>query len=375
MKDVGTDSARSAKPAGRATLLELAGAVLRGDLPPDDALMQGSGEIAGQDAAREHWASTLNVWPEDLAAWTATGAYTLRYGGPFRVEETLRYLARDPNNHAEQVQGSIYTRHFRLDGAERLVRLEIAEEGARAAMHPPGPATPDQWAPLHTLLTRQLGLGQPLAEFYGAVAERSVLAPWLERLHGLRVPLVPTVWEGLCWAVVGQQINLAFAYKLRNALITLGNGLPWDGTNRRPPEPLPFPNPQQVLAIADDAWRPAQYSARKSEYLRVIARAFDEGQLSEEGLRAMDGDTLTETLSALKGVGPWTVNYVRLRSLGDMDALPAGDAGLKNALHRLHGLTAPPGPEEQTRLMEEFRPYRGLATYYLWKILNADRQD
>jgi 3-methyladenine DNA glycosylase/8-oxoguanine DNA glycosylase len=237
----------------------------------------------------------------------------------------------------------------------------------------------------HRRVVRGLGLAQPLAAFYRAVGDDPVLGPLARGLRGVRIPQVPSLWEALCWAVIGQQINLTFAYRLRNRFIALGNGLAQPALllpallqpASPPPDggPHPFPAPEQVLDIPADAWRAAQFSRQKALYLDGLARAFTRGDLSEEALAAAPPEEAEATLRAVKGLGPWSVAYGLLRGLGQVDALPVGDAGLRTALRHQYGLAAPPDARQQVALMEPFRPFRGLATYYLWKSLEHLRQE
>lgn len=225
-----------------------------------------------------------------------------------------------------------------------------------------------------------LGLEQPLAAFHAHAGQHPVLGGLVGRLRGVRMPQVPGLWEALCWAVIGQQINLAFAYRLRNRIIALGNGVPPNAEpsiepSPMPTAPLPFPTPEQVLAIPEQAWRDAQYSRQKTAYLRGLAECFASGDLDEDSVAALPDDEATARLLKVRGLGPWSVNYALLRGLGRLDALPVGDAGLRSALRLHFALEAPPGPEQQAALMEPLRPWRGLATYYLWKSLATERQE
>jgi 3-methyladenine DNA glycosylase/8-oxoguanine DNA glycosylase len=130
-----------------------------------------------------------------------------------------------------------------------------------------------------------------------------------------------------------------------------------------------------VLRIPAPAWREAQFSRQKAAYLAGVARAFLDGTLAEETLDAADSDAAHAALLAVRGLGPWSVAYGLLRALGRVDALPVGDAGLRAALRHHYGLQALPDARQQEALMEPFRPFRGLATYYFWKSLEQIRQE
>lgn len=340
--------------------------------PLDDALGRaaGSRDAAALSRALER---ELRLGPAELSAFGRTGHYTLRYGGPFHVQQTLRYLARDPGNRAERVEGSTYDRYFPLDGRQVRVSLTLRGRGCDVAVG--GRLSPTEKLALHGRFVRFLGLDQPLAAFARAVRGDAVMDPLVQRLRGVRVPQVPSLWEALCWAVMGQQINLAFAYRLRNRFIVLGNAAEGAADDAADASPLPFPEPEQVLRIPQPAWREAQFSRQKADYLQGLARAFAEGALTETELEGAETAAVEATLRAVRGLGPWSVAYGLLRALGRVDALPAGDAGLRAALRHHYGLAASPDVRQQEALMEPFRPYRGLATYYFWKSLDQVRQE
>jgi 3-methyladenine DNA glycosylase/8-oxoguanine DNA glycosylase len=344
---------------------------------PSAALARAAGE-ADAAALAAALLRSLHVEPRQLAALGRSGRYVIAYGAPFHVVQTLRYLARDPHNLAERVEGSEYRRHFPLGARNVPLTLALEREGCTVTVHAALP--PARKLALHGRLLRFLGLDQPLEGFYRAVRGDAVMAPLVRRLRGVRIPQVPSLWEALCWAIIGQQINLAFAYRLRNRFIALGNGHapPANGNAAAAPalpEPLPFPSPRQVLGIPAPAWREAQFSRQKAAYLLGVAHAFETGTLDEAALERARTEEVEATLGAVKGLGPWSVAYGLLRALGRVDALPVGDAGLRAALRHHYGLPAAPDPRQQEALMEPFRPYRGLATYYFWKSLERMRQE
>jgi 3-methyladenine DNA glycosylase/8-oxoguanine DNA glycosylase len=193
----------------------------------------------------------------------------------------------------------------------------------------------------------------------------------------VRIPQLPTLWESLCWAVIGQQINLAFAYRLRNRLIALAHGLVSDEADAAP---YPFPTPAEVLRLNASALCSLQFSRQKARYLLGLAESCTSGDLA--GLEAAgprrgprDWPDIERRLLAQTGLGPWSTAYAMMRGLGYLDGLPVGDTGLRTALQRAFRLGQPPTVAQQVRLMEPFRPYRSLATYYLWKSLAAPSTD
>jgi 3-methyladenine DNA glycosylase/8-oxoguanine DNA glycosylase len=316
--------------------------------------------------------AAYHVQPQALRGWAGAGRYRIGYGGPFHLEQTLRYLGRDPENLAERVQGRAYTRFFPLDG--RAVPVTLTFGASACTVDATRPRAAVRALDLHLLLRRFLGLEQPLAEFYRLVQGHRVFGPLTAGLPGVRIPQLPSLWEALCWAVVGQQINLAFAYRLRNRLIALGNGAD-AAAALAAPDPLPFPTPEQVLRLTPEGLRERQFSRQKAGYVLGLARACADGRLDEAALRQLPPEAAEAALLAQKGLGPWSAAYALMRGLGHPDALPIGDTGLRTALQRQFRLREPPDVKRQQRLMEPFRPYRSLATYYLWKSLSAPAGD
>jgi 3-methyladenine DNA glycosylase/8-oxoguanine DNA glycosylase len=341
------------------------------DSAPLAAVAKSAG-FPGVGAMSTAFAAAYNVQPRALRDWQSTGRYRIDYHGPFHLEQTLRYLGRDPENLAERVRGRAYTRLFPLNGRAVPVTLTFGKSACTVAAARPRRA--EDALALHGLLRRFLGLEQPLAAFYAAVGDHRVFGPLVAGLPGVRIPQLPSLWEALCWAVVGQQINLSFAYRLRNRLIALGNGV--NATEAlQAPLPLPFPGPEQVLRLTPEGLREQQFSRQKAAYVLGLAQACADGVLDEVALRRLEPEAAEAALIAQKGLGPWSAAYALMRSLGHPDALPVGDTGLRTALQRQFRLRNPPDVKRQLRLMEPLRPYRSLATYYLWKSLSAPAGD
>ena len=407
-------------PAGLSPELQEAALALMAGRPADAGWARRAGASAPEVLIRR-LKRALGLTPQGFAELgsaqpggddlSKSGGYAITYGGSFNPGQILRYLGRDPGNLAERVEGSRYTRFFPLEDQQVLLTLEIGPKACRVEFH--HAPRPEARLALHRALRRFLGLEQPLRAFYRAMEGDAVMGPVIRRNRGLRIPQVPSLWEALCWAVIGQQINLAFAYRLRNRFIALGNGIGGGigggmvddardagdaagagngagaaeiGAAREAAEsvtegapassgvPLPFPTPAQVLTIPAPAWRPAQFSRQKTAYLGGLARAFEEGTLSQPALESAPLEEAEATLRAVKGLGPWSVAYGMLRALGRVDALPVGDAGLRAALRHHYRLEAMPDARAQVELMETFRPYRGLATTYFWRSLDQVRK-
>jgi 3-methyladenine DNA glycosylase/8-oxoguanine DNA glycosylase len=388
----------------------LAGALelLRGE--PAGRAARGAGypdvEIFTRDCLRE-----LHAMPDALRRWAERGRYRIVYGGPFHLDQTLGYLSRDPHNLAEHVHGRRYSRWFPLSGSTAHTAVSLHLGALDCTVEARRPRSAERALELHLRLVRFLGLRQPLADFYRTAGKHPVMGPLVRRFPGVRIPQLPTLWEALCWAVIGQQINLAFAYRLRNRFIAIAHGVALPDPRNADPSPtggavaamlppivslpLAFPSPEQALALTPEDLLAQQFSRQKARYILGLAAACRDGELSalERGVfthpaptssaraprqhvpPSHDWAAIEETLLAQAGLGPWSAAYAMMRGLGYLDGLPVGDSGLRSALQREFKLKHPPTIAEQERLMEPFRPYRSLATYYLWKSLASTSTD
>ena len=188
------------------------------------------------------------------------------------------------------------------------------------------------------------------------------MAARLVRRHpGVRSPGTIDGTEALVRAVVGQQVSVA------GARTVLGRIAAAIGTTL--PEPVDdlvraFPSAAE-LAEAPDEVLPMPRARRAA--LREACRRIANGDIALDA--GADRDALRRGLVAVYGIGPWTAEYVAMRALGDPDAFPATDLGIRRALARL-GVTAT--PRQVVERAESWRPWRAYATHHLWNSLGDD---
>ncbi len=157
-------------------------------------------------------------------------------------------------------------------------------------------------------------------------------------------------------------MNLAFAYRLRRVLVRRVGTPAGDGL-------VAHPTARQVASLDVADLTRAQFSRRKAEYVVETARAIDAGRLPLDALSQRPAPIVEQTLLDVRGIGPWSANYLMMRGLGFADCVPAGDSGLSAALQRFFSLEERPDAAAQRELMEAFAPYRSLATFHLWLSL------
>ena len=129
--------------------------------------------------------------------------------------------------------------------------------------------------------------------------------------------------------------------------------------------------PEAILRLRTAQMRKLGLSAQKSEYLRDLAKRTHAGDLDFTKLSVLDDEEVITRLTVVKGVGVWTVHMFLIFALRRPDVLPVGDYGVRSAMQRLYHLDALPKPVEMERLAEPWRPWRSVASWYLWRSLEG----
>jgi len=130
-----------------------------------------------------------------------------------------------------------------------------------------------------------------------------------------------------------------------------------------------FPKPADVLKTSDPKLRKTGLSGMKVKYIKDLAKNIESKKLKLRSLSKLSDDEIVEQLTQVKGIGRWTAEMFLIFSLGRMDVLPVGDLGLKKGVQLLNSSAKLPTPDEIEELAEKWRPYRTVATWYLWKSL------
>jgi DNA-3-methyladenine glycosylase II len=130
--------------------------------------------------------------------------------------------------------------------------------------------------------------------------------------------------------------------------------------------------PESILKLRPARMRALGLSGQKIEYIRTLARMTRDGEVSFDGLHQLDDANVVGHLTRVKGVGVWTVQMFLIFALRRPDVLPTGDLGVRSAMMKAYGLADLPKPAEMERLAEPWKPYRSVATWYLWRSLGGD---
>ena len=130
-----------------------------------------------------------------------------------------------------------------------------------------------------------------------------------------------------------------------------------------------FPKPAQILKTKDSRLHCVGLSKMKIEYLKDLAKKIECGDLKITTVSNMSDDEIIKQLTQVKGIGVWTAQMFLIFSCGRLDVLPIGDLGLRKGVQMAFSLPELPKPKQVEEICERWRPYRSIATWYLWKGL------
>src|SRR6266851_9302321 len=133
-----------------------------------------------------------------------------------------------------------------------------------------------------------------------------------------------------------------------------------------------IPDAPAIAAQSDAALRAVGLSGQKVGYLRDLSVRIADGRLNLDELDALPDEAVIERLTAVKGFGRWTAEMFLMFRLHRPDVLPAGDLGIVNAIQRLYRLRKRPDARRILKIGEAWRPYRSVASWYLWQSLKFE---
>lgn len=133
-----------------------------------------------------------------------------------------------------------------------------------------------------------------------------------------------------------------------------------------------IPRPHHVLAAPAERLRSAGLSGAKTLAVQDLARRAEGGEIpSFRSLARMDDEAIIERLTAIRGIGRWSVEMLLIFRMGRPDVWPTGDYAVRKSYAALHGLADLPSPRDLQAGGEPWRPHRSAAAWYLWRALDT----
>ncbi len=184
-----------------------------------------------------------------------------------------------------------------------------------------------------------------------------MLRKLITQLGPCTLQINPDHFSVLAGSIVSQQISTKAAHSIRARLLqTLA------------PATL---RPAAILATGEAALRSAGLSSNKVRSMRDLAEKVHHGTVPLDELHALSDEEVIEKLLPVRGIGRWTAEMFLIFSLGRPDVLPVGDLGLRVGVQRQWGLAEVPDRATLVALAEAWRPWRSVATWYMWRSFGA----
>jgi DNA-3-methyladenine glycosylase II len=283
---------------------------------------------------------------------------------PYALDLTMTALARFPRL-LNRWDGTTYRRLFVRDGA--FVTVAVRQEGPvsdprlhftlTSPSHVPASVLND----LQGYVVRMIGADTSVAPFLAVAARDPVIGPLADALPGLRLFRKSSVVEEVIVNILAQQISLPFAYQCKARLVAAyGPRLAVGATTQ-----YALPSPASLATITPETVRPLLISRQKAAAMRAFGEAVASGALDLDALPGMSDAEATASLTAVRGIGPWTAHWTLGRTLGRGHIVPVGDVGVQAMLGRAYGLGRKMQPDEIRRWADGWGEHALLAAIYL----------
>ena len=315
------------------------------------------------DTFREVYAATpteLRVAASGRRASVVPGTLHTRIAvrEPFAAADLHWFLAVHAVPGIEAVGEGWYERSVRLPHGPGVVRLDLT--GSTPGVVPCTLVLTDarDLAPATERARRLLDADADPVAVDAALAEDPALAPLVAARPGLRVPGQLDGAEVAVQTVLGQQVSLASARTAAARLVerwgdTLGLDGPHEVTRL-------FPAPATLAQLDPEDPEVLRMPRARARALTTLAGALADGTVSLD--RSVDRAETRAALTGLRGIGPWTADYVAMRALGDPDVFLPTDIGVRNAATHL-------AIDDVTRRSDDWRPWRSYALLRLWSVV------
>ena len=274
---------------------------------------------------------------------------------PFASSEVMSFIGERAIPGVETWDGETYRRSLDLPGGVGVVGLVAHDDHVAARVEL------SSWSDLGVAvqrIRRLLDLDSDPAAVDAALGSDTALAPLVAAMPGRRAPASVDPYETAVRAVIGQQVSVAGARTVAGRIAEHAGrtfGEPVDELTRV------FPRSDELAVAPDEAF--SMPGARR-DTIRRLARAVADGDLELDV--GSDPAVAHRQLLALKGIGPWTADYVVMRGLGHPDTFLTNDLGVRHALDRL-GCLGRPADEHGSR----WAPWRSYAVHHLWSSLSG----
>lgn len=283
----------------------------------------------------------------------------------FSFKECLVFLGRSNNEVLHKVIDNAFVKLLKINN--EMILVKVYEENGNILIEFQNlPSNYQTKIEAAKYIWDLFDLDQEIHRFYSLGKKDRILNSLIKDYYGLRMIGIPDLFEALTWAIMGQQINLTFAFTLKRRFVeTYGDNFRWMGEDY-----YLFPVPEVIAKLEISDLTNLQFTQRKAEYVIGIAKLMADGKLSKEIiLNSGNYEDKLKRLVSIRGVGNWTADYVLMKCLKETAAFPIADVGLHNALKIQLGLEKKPSIEEINQIAKSWKGWEAYVTFYLWRSL------
>ena len=285
---------------------------------------------------------------------------------PFDFGLMMDYLSRSTKECMHRIEDNKVMKLVELDGIRTIVSVEEIPKDRLLVQIKWSDSKQLNIGAVKSYVEEWFDTNTNIQKFYSTLGDDQILRPLIRQYQGLRIVGIVELFEAICWAIIGQQINLSFAYQVkRNFVRQCGEFVDWN--NHRY---YLFPRASTVKMISEQDWKKMKFSRQKARYISSIAEKMASGELSKENLLGKSVSEVKLELMSLIGIGEWSAEYILMRCFHLASAYPKTDAGLHQALRKILLLDRKPNLEELTKFGELWEPWQAYATFYLWRSLH-----
>lgn len=184
-----------------------------------------------------------------------------------------------------------------------------------------------------------------------------ILAPIIRQVGPCTIVAHTNYYQALVQSILGQQLSSKAADAIELRFIALCGE--------------PFPSPEQILSKDIETLRSVGLSRPKAGYIQDLSRHVLDGSVHFDHIETLSNNEIITELTAVKGIGEWTVQMFLIFCMGRLDVLPIGDLGIKNGVWKLYELKGRPTAENITEIAAKYHwaPYESVASWYVWQSL------
>lgn len=188
-------------------------------------------------------------------------------------------------------------------------------------------------------------------------AHDKILTPVIAQYGLAQITPNKDYYQELVDSIISQQLSVHAAHSIEGRFRELFGGR--------------FPTPEEILSTDVESLRAIGFSYAKGRYVLDLAQHIIDGSVKFDHLDVLSNEEIIKELTAVKGIGEWTVHMFLIFCMGRLDVLAHGDLGIKNGIRKLYNLKDAPSPEQITKLAKKnkWHPYESLACWYVWQSL------